>query len=229
MNSTSTSRRMHPVHIVHRLSAAVFGLGLWVFAGLGFANTLTFFSTQGQQVLGLSSNGALSTVSVVAGAVLLGAAAWGGPTASTVTAGIGVVFLLSGLVHLAILNTGFNILAFQLSNVFFSLIAGILLLIVGMYGRVSGGLPPDNPYRQAHPVRQGRPAPEEQIHEPEQGVDEREQQQIDAEVAMGEGHPTPEQQALVEREQAQRQANERARAYDHAHRQEQESRQRHPG
>ncbi|MDR7300017.1 DUF4383 domain-containing protein [Haloactinomyces albus] len=215
MNSTRTRPGTHPVHIVHRVSAAVFGLGLWVFAGLGFANGLAYFSTQGQEVLGLSSNGALSTVSVVAGAILLGAAAWGGPTASTVTAGIGVVFLISGIVHLGILDTNFNILAFQLSNVFFSLIAGLLLLIVGMYGRVSGGLPPDNPYRQAHPMR-NRPYPEEQLNIPAQGEDEREQEQLEAEVAMGEGHPTPEQQAMVEQEQARRQGRERARAYEQA-------------
>ncbi|RCW46210.1 uncharacterized protein DUF4383 [Halopolyspora algeriensis] len=216
-NDRGTSLRPHPVYIVQRVWAALFGLGLWVFAGLGFANGLAFFSTQGQMVVGLSSNGALSTISVVVGAILIGSAVWGGPTASTVTAAIGVIFLISGIVHLGILHTSFNILAFRLPNVFFSLIAGLLLLIGGMYGRVSGGLPPDNPYRRSHPVRE-RPDPDEQLNVPAQPKDEREREQMEAEVAMGEGHPTPEQQALVEREQARRQAHERAHAYEQARR-----------
>ena len=37
---------------------------------------------------------------------------------------------------------------FRLSNVIFSFIAGILLLILGAYGRFSGGLAVDNPYYQ---------------------------------------------------------------------------------
>lgn len=211
--STERSRRQHPVHIVHRVSAAALGLGLWVFAALGFANGLAFFSTQGQSVLGLSSNGLLSTISAVAGAILLGSAVWGGPVASMVTAALGVLFLLSGLAHLAVLHTGFNILAFRLPNVFFSLIAGMLLLFVGLYGRLSGGLPPDNPYRQAHPRRTDRPDPAEQLAEQHTEPDEHERQLLEAEIAMGEGHPTDEQAELVEHEQAVRRRQERSRAY----------------
>ncbi len=205
--------RQHPVHVVHRVSAAVLGLGLWVFAGLGFAHGLRFLTTEGQTVLGLSSNGLLSTISVVAGALLLGAALRGGPVASTVTGALGVLFLLSGIVHLGILHTEFNILAFRLSNVFFSLVVGMLLLFVGLYGRVSGGLPPDNPYRQAHPRRKDRPLPQEQ--EQEALVDENEQRLEEAELAMGEGHATPEQTALVEHDQARRREEEYDRAYRH--------------
>lgn len=85
----------------------------WVadFGVLGFINQLEFFSTEGDRVLGLSSNGLLSTVSVVVGGVLIGAGARGGRTASTVTAVIGVLFLLSGLGNLAVLNTSANLLA----------------------------------------------------------------------------------------------------------------------
>lgn len=193
-------RDQHPVHIVHRGSALVLGLGLWVFAALGFAHGLAFFSTQGQQVLGLSSNGLLSSISLAAGAVLLAGAVLGGPAASSVTAGLGAVFLLAGLVHLAILHTQVNILAFTLPNVFFSLLAGMLLLFTGLYGRVSGGLPPDNPYRQAHPSA-NRPNPQEQLdHRVE--PDSSEQEVLDAELAMGAGHPSLRQQRLVEQELA---------------------------
>ena len=202
----------HPVHTVHRIGAVLLGVLLLVFAILGLARGLQFFSTSGQPVLGLSSNGLLSIISLVAGVILIGCAAWGGWQASTVTTGFGGVFLLSGLVHLAILHTSLNILAFRLPNVFFSLIVGMILLFTGLYGRMSGGLPPDNPYRREHPMRKNRPHPEEQLDFAAGETDEQQQQYREAEMAMGEGHPTPEQTQMVMRDQARRRAAERARA-----------------
>ncbi len=200
--------RPHPVHTVHRAGAGLLGAGLWVFAALGFANGLDFFSTQGAPILGLSSNGLLSTISVVAGAVLVAAAAVRAQLASTVTAVVGGLFVLSGIAHLAILHTSLNILAFGLSNVFFSLIAGMLLLFLGTYGRVAGGLPPDNPYRRDSSHRTAPDSPERAPETPAQSQEMRE-----AEIAMGDGHPTPRQQALVERELIEKRAYERRRAW----------------
>ena len=202
----------HPVHTVHRIGAILLGLILLAFAVLGLARGLRFFSTSGQPVLGLSSNGLLAVISLVAGVILIGCAVWGGRQASTVTTGFGGLFLLSGLVHLAILHTSLNILAFRLPNVFFSLIVGMILLFTGLYGRLSGGLPPDNPYRQQHPVRKNRPHPQEQLDLETSEPDEQQQRYREAEMAMGEGHPTPEQTQLVMRDQARRRAAERARA-----------------
>lgn len=207
----------HPVDIVHRISAAVLGVVLAVFAAGGFASGAAFLSTRGANVLGLFTNGALSVLSVIAAVVLLAAAAWGGRIASTVTTGMGVVFLLSGLVHLALVGTPANVLAFRLPNVFFSLIAGMVLTFVGLYGRVSGGLPPDNPYRQAHPRSSRRPDPQEQLAAdraiPEQG---RERDLLEAEIAMGAGKASWQQQRIVHDDQAQRRSAERDRAYRHA-------------
>ncbi len=208
----SSRPRQHPVHMVHRVGAALLGLGLWVFAALGFANGLAFFTTQGQVVLGLSNNGLLSTISAVAGAVLLAAAAWRGPVASTATAVMGGLFLLSGLVHFAVLGTPLNILAFRLPNVFFSLVAGMLLLFLGLYGRLAGGLPSDNPYRQARASRRG-------VSEQQKFSSEDEATQaayVEAELAMAEGHPTPQQQARVEKEQQEQRAAERQRLRERA-------------
>lgn len=207
-------REDHPVDIVHRVSAAVFGAVLAVFAAGGFASAPAFFSTSGPNVLGMVTNGALSVLSVVAAVVLLAASVWGGRRASTVLTGVGVVFLLSGLVHLALMNTSANVLAFRLSNVFFSLVAGMLLAFLGLYGRVSGGLPPDNPYRQERPRRPGRPHPEAQLvaerDAPEQG---RERELLEAEIAMGEGKASREQQRMVQEDQTRRRAAEQDRAY----------------
>lgn len=205
----------HPVHVVHRVSAAVLGLGLWVFAGLGFTRNLPFLSTQGQEVLGLSSDGALAAISVVAGAILLVGAALGGPVASTISVTMGVLFLLSGVVHLGILNTRWNLFAFRLSNVCFSLVVGLILLILGLYGRATGGLPADNPYRRARENRRAEhralaePRPEEKT----EGDPAGDVKMLRAEMAMGEGQATPEQVALVKHYQAVRRARERAAAY----------------
>jgi hypothetical protein len=211
------SQRPHPVYVVHRVSAAALGLGLWVFAALGFARSLPFLSTQGQLVLGLSSDGALSAISVAAGALLIIGAAWGGPVASTISVSMGVLFLLSGLVHLGVLNTRWNLFAFRLSNVCFSLVVGLALLILGFYGRATGGLPADNPYRRAREYRRAQhrePAVQQPQDTPQEDLADQ-VKLLRAEMAMGEGHATPEQVALVKQDQAKRRARDRANAYRH--------------
>ncbi|WP_433555087.1 DUF4383 domain-containing protein [Pseudonocardia xinjiangensis] len=132
---------------VHRVGAVLFGLGLWVFGILGLVNRLDPFSLDGAPVLGLSSNGLLSVISLVVGGVLIAAAVRGGRTASTVTVTVGTLFVLSGLLNVLVLGTPYNLLAFRMSNVIFSLVAGALLLFLGAYGRFTGGLPEDNQYR----------------------------------------------------------------------------------
>ncbi|SDC42962.1 protein of unknown function [Geodermatophilus telluris] len=134
------------VYTVQRIGAFAVAGVIAVFGVLGFANGLAFFSTDGEQVLGLSSNGLLSTISIVTAVVLVVAAFRSPRTASTVMIVIGVLFLVSALANLAVLNTDLNVLAFGLSNVGFSVVAGAVLLLLGAYGRVGGHLPPDSPY-----------------------------------------------------------------------------------
>jgi hypothetical protein len=131
---------------VHRVGAVAVALVVLVFGLLGFAGGLDFFSTSGEPILGMSSNGLLSTISVLTAAVLIVAAFRGPRIASTVMIVVGTLFLLSALVHLAVLRTSFNVLAFEMTNVFFSIGAGLTLLVLGAYGRVSGHLPADSPY-----------------------------------------------------------------------------------
>jgi len=191
---------------VHRVGAAVLGAGLCVFGILGFVNRLEFLSIQGEEVLGLSSNGLLSAISLVVGGILIAASFRGGRVSSTVTAVVGALFLLSGLLNLAVLDTGYNLLAFRISNVIFSFVAGMLLLFLGAYGRFSGSLPADNPYyRSRH--RDAPPA-----HDGEASDDD--DRWVAAEVAVAEHHATPEQERLVH-EDAQRRADEaRQRAWE---------------
>jgi hypothetical protein len=142
----------HRLGTVYRYGAGLCGLALLVFGSLGFLNDLAFLSTSGERVAGLSSNGLLSLISLVVATVLIAGAVIGGNTASTVNMAVGALFLGSGFVNLALLDTKANFLAFHLQNVMFSFVVGLMLLTFGMYGRVSGSLPHDNPYWLArHP------------------------------------------------------------------------------
>ena len=56
--------------LVHRIGAVVTAAVLAIFGAVGLAGGLAFFSTAGRPVLGLSSNGLLSAVSLTTAAVL---------------------------------------------------------------------------------------------------------------------------------------------------------------
>ena len=152
---------------LHRAGAVVFGVGLGAFGVLGFVNRLDMFSTTGQPVLGLSSNGLLSTISVVVAVVLIAAGLRGGRTASTVLVVIGAAFVASGLVNTLLLGTPLNLLAFRIPNVVFSFVAGALLLFLGAWGRFTGRLPDDNPYRQERHHNDHPDAPLTTFHDPD--------------------------------------------------------------
>ncbi|MQS02804.1 DUF4383 domain-containing protein, partial [Streptomyces alkaliterrae] len=142
----------HRLATVYRYGAATGGVLLLAFGTLGFLDRLAFFDTTGRQVAGLSSNGLLSLVSVLVGLALVAGAVIGGNLASTLNMIVGGLFVLSGFAGLAVLDSGANLLAFRMPNVIFAFAMGLLILTFGMYGRVSGGLPHDNPYwRARHP------------------------------------------------------------------------------
>jgi hypothetical protein len=137
---------------VHRVGAVVVAAVIALVGILGFVGGLAFFDTSGSPVLGLTTNGALSTVSLLTAAVLVAAAIRGGRLASTVMIVIGTLFLISAFGNLAVMGTSLNLFAFRLPNVFFSIGAGLVLLVLGAYGRISSKLPQDNPYRrERHP------------------------------------------------------------------------------
>ncbi|BFV60166.1 hypothetical protein KCMC57_up52700 [Kitasatospora sp. CMC57] len=148
----------HRLAQVYRYGAGLCGAALLVFGCLGLADGLAFFSTSGERVAGLSSNGLLSLVSIATAAVLITGAVIGGNTASTVNIVVGTLFVLSGFVNLTLLDSGANYLAFGMSNVIFSFVTGLVIATFGMYGRVSSRLPRDNPYwRARHPNAAAQP------------------------------------------------------------------------
>jgi hypothetical protein len=180
------------VYAVQRAGAVLVAVFLLVFALLGFASGQHFFSTRGQPVLGMSSNGLLSTISVVVALVLLGAAARSARTASTVMIVLGPLFLLSALVNSVVLETRLNWLAFDISNVIFSLGVGLLMLLLGAYGRIGGHLPTDSPYAHAsldEDYADDRPSTPEEVSA--------EQAMREAEIAVVQHTATPAQYSRV--------------------------------
>ncbi|MGW4028185.1 DUF4383 domain-containing protein [Streptomyces sp. NPDC004838] len=155
----------HRLSRVYRVGAGLMGLFLIAFGILGLINKIGFFSTAGDTVIGLNTNGALSVLSLCVGGLLLAGMVVGGNFASTLNMVLGVAFIGSGFINLALLDTSFNPLAFHIQNVLFSFVVGLLLMFFGMYGRVSSTLPHDNPYwRARHPDEAAR---EQQAREPQ--------------------------------------------------------------
>ena len=197
-SDSSASPRQRPglgsrVFVVQRTGAVLVALFLLVFAVLGFAAGADFFSTEGVRILGMSSNGLLSAISVGMALVLLAAAALGPRVASTVMIIAGSLFLLSALVNLALLETSFNVLAFGIENVVFSVVVGLFLLVLGADGRIGGHLPPDSPY--AHPIPPADDDPDELPSTPDEFAAE--EAMREAEVAVSERRATDDQDRRV--------------------------------
>jgi hypothetical protein len=196
---------------VHRVGAVVFGLGLGTFGVLGLVNRLDPFSTTGQPVLGLSSNGLLSVISLVVAAILITAGVRGGRLASTVLVVAGAAFVLSGLVNTLVLGTPLNLLAFRIPNVVFSFVAGALLLFLGAWGRFSGGLPDDNQYQRERHGNDTLDALPSHFDGPEDAAAAREL--AEAERAVAQHAATPEVTADVEAVRSLRREEDRVQEW----------------
>jgi hypothetical protein len=196
------------VFAVQRLGAVGVGLVLLVFGLLGATGGVGFLSSTGERYLGMSTNGLLSVLSLAVAAILLGAALRGPRTASTVMMVLGVLFLLSALVNMALIGTAANLLAFQLGNVAFSVVVGLLLLLLGAYGRFSGALPANSPY--AHP-RDLHEEPSDLPGTPEEVAAEAAMRE--AEIAVVQHYATDEQRRRVRAMAAARTRDGRRRVW----------------
>jgi hypothetical protein len=201
----------HPIHTVHRVSCAAVGAFLLVFGVLGLTRRQSFLGTHGAVIMGLSSNGLLAVVSVLTAVVLVGAAVRGGPTASTVGVVLGALFVVSGLVNMFLLSTAMNMLAFTLSNVVFSLIIGLALLVFGAYGRITGHLPPDSPYFHSAGLAPDDGTTKTNAERARDAATDRELAEAERAVALH--YATPQQRAGVARASAFRTFEDRRRAW----------------
>lgn len=185
-----------------RAVVGLFGVALTIFGVLGLAGSTSMWSREGQVVAGLAVNGALGILSIIVGVVIIIAAIIADHRAWTLITVIGGLFTASALVHLLVLNSGLNLLAFQFANVIFSFLAGLALMTIGVFQREGGGR---IPRESAEPAREAETARQHRLSEIGPLAD--------AEHAMAEGSATQEQERMVRRDARARAAEQRRAAY----------------
>jgi hypothetical protein len=128
----------HPAQPVYRVLSGLIGLYVLAFGISGLAQTwgLAFFDRGDNWALGLQTNPAFSLLSTVAGAVILGGALVGRNVNHFISLWGSTVFLLAGVVMMALLETQANLLNFAMANVIVSFLIGLGLLLAGLYGKV---------------------------------------------------------------------------------------------
>lgn len=202
MRSRESANSWAPIYRVRQAGAIVIGTIALVFGLLVLIARVGFLTTTGVRIAGLTGNGLLGVISVVAGVLLIGAGIAGGRIATVATSVFGALFVLSGVFNLAVLNTSMNKLAFSTPNVLFSLVVGVVLALVGAYG-VFGG---------QYPV-----AGEETDQSVSRTSDPKLAEMAQAEHAMAEGTATREQERLVMTDAQERAANRRRVAWQRYH------------
>jgi len=127
----------HPIRPFVRLVAGAIGLYILAFGVVGFVESRgqSFFAREDTWVLGLQTNPAFSILSILAGAVVLGAALIGRNVDHFLNLAGGVVFLVSGVVMMLVLHTEANLLNFAMPNVIVSMLIGVALVHAGLYGK----------------------------------------------------------------------------------------------
>lgn len=144
----------HPARPFLRVLAAAVGLYVLVFGVVGLIDTWgeSFFDRGDSWVLGLRTNPAFATLSIVAGVVLVGGAVYGRNLDHFINLYGGVLFLVAGLAMMTVLHTDANLLNFSLSNCVVSFVIGLVLLHAGLYGKTG----PARLAETEHRLRHGR-------------------------------------------------------------------------
>lgn len=128
----------HPLRPLYRTIAGLTGLYVLIFGIAGVIATWgdPLFARDDVWVLGLRTNLAFSISSVGYGALILICALIGGQAGHFANLTISVVFMVTGLLMLALLRTDANFLNFSMSTVIVSLIFGLIFLATGLYDKV---------------------------------------------------------------------------------------------
>ncbi|NUT34525.1 MAG: DUF4383 domain-containing protein [Hamadaea sp.] len=134
MSHIPVNHRLRPLY---RALAMLIGLYLLVFGIIGLIRTWgdPFFDRGDVVVLGLKTNMAFSLLSIVAGALVLGASIYGRNVDYFLNMVAGGVFMFVGVFGLIIVRTDLNKLNFTVATCVVSSLIGTGLLIAGLYGR----------------------------------------------------------------------------------------------
>ncbi|MGW0431541.1 DUF4383 domain-containing protein [Micromonospora sp. NPDC003197] len=151
----------HPARTLYRIFAALIGLYILIFGVIGIIQTWgdPLFDRGDHWALGLRTNLAFALISVVFGAVIIIGAAQRSNLGHYMNLTIGVIFMATALLMMAVLQTEANFLNFSMSTVIVSMIFGLLTLATGLYDKV--GPPAEAAHARAYPHQPvSSPAPD---------------------------------------------------------------------
>jgi hypothetical protein len=128
----------HPARPLFRAFAGLIGLYVLVFGVVGVAVTWgqPLFDRGDDRVLGLRANLAFALVSVVFGLIILVGAVHRGNLGHYLNLAVGVVFMVTALAMMTVLQTELNFLNFSMSTVIVSMLFGLTFLVTGLYDKV---------------------------------------------------------------------------------------------
>ncbi|MER7443272.1 DUF4383 domain-containing protein [Micromonospora avicenniae] len=128
----------HPARPIYRAIGGLTGLYLVVFGVLGIIATAgnDVLAQDDTRVLGQGTNLVFSLVSIVFGIIVLAGTALGRNIDVVINQWVAYVLMVVGLGGLAFIRTDANIFNFNIGTVIVLMVAGMLLLMVGMYGKV---------------------------------------------------------------------------------------------
>ncbi|SCE81040.1 protein of unknown function [Micromonospora coriariae] len=149
----------HPARPLYRVLAGLIGVYILVFGVWGVVQTIgePLFGRDSNWVLGLRTNLAFSLASVVFGVVLIIGASRRTNLGHYMNLTAGVVFLVTSILMMSVLQTDANFLNFSMSTVIVSMLFGLILLGTGLYDKVG-------PEDHAEAERRNRSHPVAEVH-----------------------------------------------------------------
>jgi hypothetical protein len=145
----------HPLRPLYRVLTALAGLYILIFGIIGAtkAGGAPLFAQHNLHwVLGLRTNLAFAILSIAAGVVILVSVFIGRNIDHYLDLGAGAVFLLVGMLMLALLQTDANFLGFSVVNCVASFIIGTVVFSAGLYGKTGSDsdVATEESYRHHH-------------------------------------------------------------------------------
>ncbi|WP_406074855.1 DUF4383 domain-containing protein [Micromonospora sp. NBC_01638] len=128
----------HPARPVYRAIGGLTGLYLVVFGVLGIITSTgnDIFAQDGTRVLGQGTNLGFSLLSVLLGIVVLVGTALGRNIDVAINQWLSYAMMVISLAGLAFIRTDANIFNLSITTVIVMMAAALVLLMVGMYGKV---------------------------------------------------------------------------------------------
>ena len=146
----------HPLRPIYRAIAGIVGVYFIVFGVLGLILTADegLFGRAGDSVFGQGTNLFWSIVSIVLGVVVVAATVLGRNRDVLVDTYVGWALLVIGSFSLAVIRTDANFLDFSVSTVIVCYLAGLALILAGLYSKTA----PMEQTSEPRQVREGRTA-----------------------------------------------------------------------